>query len=109
MISVINKHHTFYIGRGSPLGNSYVIGQHGTRDEVIEKYRIDLLDKIQKKDKVVCEELRKIYTASLQYNVFLQCFCIGFAENCHGLVIKEILESRAKELGKIDKVLNNFN
>ena len=109
MITVTNKHHTFYIGRGSPLGNPFVIGTHGTRDEVIEKYRIYLLDKIQNKDKIICEELRKIYTAGLQYNVYLQCFCIGFAENCHGLVIKEILESRAKELGKINLITNNFN
>jgi len=109
MITVINKHHTFYIGRGSVLGNPFVIGKDGTRDEVIEKYRIYLLDKIQKRDNVICDELTRIYNASLEYNVYLQCFCMGFASNCHGLVIKEILESRAKELGKIDLITNNYD
>lgn len=28
-----------YVGRGSRWGNPYRIGVHGTRDEVIEKYR----------------------------------------------------------------------
>lgn len=27
-----------YIGRGSPYGNPYHIGEHGTRDEVIKRY-----------------------------------------------------------------------
>ncbi len=28
-----------YIGRPSPLGNPYKIGEHGTRHEVLAKYR----------------------------------------------------------------------
>ena len=28
-----------YIGRGSPFGNPFIIGKHGTREEVIEMYR----------------------------------------------------------------------
>ena len=40
-IVIVNKHHGMqgeYIGRGSPLGNPFVIGVHGTRKEVIDKY-----------------------------------------------------------------------
>lgn len=41
---VLNKHThgipqgAVYIGRGSPWGNRFVIGQDGTRDEVCDKY-----------------------------------------------------------------------
>ncbi|MFZ0822008.1 MAG: DUF4326 domain-containing protein [Candidatus Acidiferrales bacterium] len=28
-----------YIGRGGPWGNPFIIGKHGTRKEVVEKYR----------------------------------------------------------------------
>lgn len=41
---VHNKHHrtapddAVYIGRGSPWGNPFVIGQHGTREQVIESF-----------------------------------------------------------------------
>lgn len=97
MITVINKHHTFYVGRGSPLGNRFVIGVDGTRDEVIEKYRVELLEKIQQKDKVICEELNKIYTAAKHYPIYLQCFCKGFHENCHADIIKFIIDKKLYE------------
>lgn len=48
-IKVHNQHHkrtpadAIYIGRGSPWGNPYVIGRHGTRAEVIELYRVNVL------------------------------------------------------------------
>ena len=36
-----------YIGRPSPLGNPFMIGRDGTRDEVIAKYRVWLNDQLQ--------------------------------------------------------------
>ena len=41
---ILNKHvhgvpkGAYYCGRGSPLGNPFVIGRDGTRDEVCDKY-----------------------------------------------------------------------
>lgn len=32
-----------YIGRGSPWGNPFVIGKHGTRDEVCDRYEREIL------------------------------------------------------------------
>lgn len=32
-----------YVGRGSPWGNPFVIGQHGTRAQVIERFRCEIL------------------------------------------------------------------
>ena len=34
-----------YIGRGTPWGNPFVIGKHGTRDEVCDKFDAYLLTK----------------------------------------------------------------
>ena len=44
-MAVLNKHKVgmpagaIYIGRGSPWGNPFVIGEHGTRDEVCDKFK----------------------------------------------------------------------
>lgn len=94
MITVINRHHNFYIGRGSPLGNPFVIRKGRTRDEVIARYKTYLNEKIKEQDLEVCKELNKIYKAAKEFNVTLECFCKGFAENCHGDVIKEIIEQK---------------
>jgi len=32
-----------YIGRGSPWGNPFAIGKHGTRDEVCDRFRDEIL------------------------------------------------------------------
>lgn len=102
MISVINKHHTFYIGRGSPLGNPFVIGTDGDREFCIEEYRKYLLQKIKEKDKVICDELNKIYKSAKDFDVQLQCYCKGFQSHCHGDVILDIILSKAKKQGVIE-------
>lgn len=46
MCKVLNKYKdppttdSVYIGRGSKWGNPFVIGMHGTREEVIAKYEV---------------------------------------------------------------------
>lgn len=81
-----NKVHNFYhktapvdaiyIGRGSPWGNPFVIGKHGTREEVcdkFEKHTLPLLD------------LRKLVGRDLV------CFCKP--ARCHGdSILKQIKE-----------------
>ena len=32
-----------YIGRGSPYGNPFILGQHGDRDEVCNRFRDEVL------------------------------------------------------------------
>lgn len=72
-----------YIGRGSIYGNPFKIGEDGTREEVIEKYKAYLYDRISWdghfKERV--ESLR---------GCVLGCFCKPQA--CHGDVIKEFLD-----------------
>ena len=70
---VHNKYHktappdAVYIGRGSPWGNPYIIGQHGTRKEVIDMYQVNVLPKLD---------------LTLLRGKHLICFCKPFA--CHG-------------------------
>ena len=37
-VVTVREPYDVYIGRGSPYGNPFVIGQDGTREEVIAKY-----------------------------------------------------------------------
>ncbi len=72
-----------YIGRGSPFGNPYVIGQDGDRDEVIRKYKIHFREKLQ------LDKNFKRQVAALRGKT-LGCHCVPLA--CHGNVIIEHLE-----------------
>jgi hypothetical protein len=72
---VLNKHHlkgvippnAKYIGRGSPYGNPFVIGVHGTREQVIARF---------------CEEILPTLDVSSLRGCDLICFCKPKA--CHG-------------------------
>lgn len=80
MTIVVNKYRSnydVYIGRGSKWGNPFVIGQDGSRDEVIEKYHEWILTQPQIKD---LEELR---------GKRLGCFCKP--NRCHGDILVELL------------------
>jgi hypothetical protein len=105
-LTVVNKHtHTptendIYVGRGSILGNPYT-SIHGqstkaeficeTREESIKCFSSHLKEKIQKKDKEICDELNRIWKiAKSGKSVNLVCFCSPKA--CHATVIKRTLE-----------------
>jgi len=70
---VYNKHHgdaprdAVYIGRGSPWGNRFVIGEHGDRDQVCDRFE--------------CEQLPDMDVRDLA-NKDLVCFCAP--HRCHG-------------------------
>ncbi|MGK2853795.1 MAG: DUF4326 domain-containing protein [Microbacteriaceae bacterium] len=76
-----------YIGRGSLFGNPYRIGEHGTRAEVIAKYRVDFEDRLSNEPGfgAAVEALR---------GKALGCYCKPQA--CHGDVIVEYLEGGSK-------------
>lgn len=92
-IIIVNKHHGKsgeYIGRGSPLGNPFVIGKHGTREQVIAKYKVWLQEQIVKGNPVVLDELNRLGNKAIdEKGLALQCFC--YPKPCHGEVIKEKL------------------
>lgn len=64
-----------YIGRGTMWGNPFIIGEHGTRDEVCEMYAKQLKSWIQTGE-VSIEQL------SFLSNKDLVCFCAPL--RCHG-------------------------
>lgn len=92
-IIIVNKHHGKsgeYIGRGSPLGNPFVIGKDGSRELVIAKYRVWLHEQIMRKNPVVLDELNRLGNKAIdEKGLALQCFC--YPKPCHGEVIKEKL------------------
>lgn len=79
---IVNRHtepYDVYIGRGTVWGNPFEVGKHGTREEVIEMYRVwfsgqwDLIDRL--------DELR---------GKVLGCSCKPKA--CHGDILVELAD-----------------
>ena len=66
-----------YIGRPSKWGNPFVIGKHGTREEVIQKY----LEWLMSQPDLLTD------IPSLKAKV-LGCYCAPAA--CHGDVLSEL-------------------
>lgn len=81
-----------YIGRGSPLGNPFIIGRDGDRDEVCEAYEAWFTDQVKDENPAVMAELRRLYHIARDGALVLGCFCAP--KRCHGETIKRFLESR---------------
>lgn len=69
---------THYIGRPSSLGNPYVIGKDGTREQVVIKFKRYAVQHL-------LEEIK-----SLPKDAVLACWCSP--QDCHGNAIMEIWE-----------------
>ena len=80
-----------YIGRPSPLGNPFEIGEHGTREEVVALYEDYLLSKLAARDPDVERAFR-----ALNPSDNLICYCAPSA--CHGHVIKSFYATIWEEL-----------
>ena len=83
MTQVVNKKtdvFDVYIGRTSKWGNPFVIGNDGTREEVIEKYRNYLSQNIK-----LLSELHELKGKKLG------CFCSPLP--CHGDILKEYADN----------------
>ena len=93
-ITVANKRSSIggeYIGRPSPLGNPFVIGRDGTRDEVIAKYRSWLLAQLDenKPSAVLTEMDRLVNLYENNETLTLVCWCAPKA--CHGDVLAQAI------------------
>ncbi len=84
-----------YIGRPSLLGNPFKIGQHGTREEVVQRYKAWLWRQIQLRGEVY-EELKRLAAIAKQGELVLICWCKepGRSVQCHG----DVLESAVRWL-----------
>lgn len=81
-----------YIGRKSPWGNPFVVGRHGKREEVIERFRVEVLPDLD------LTELRGRH---------LICHCAPLP--CHGNAILWALGSRNLLLSPRELSMAYFN
>ena len=79
-----------YIGRGSPLGNPFVMHTEDDRDTVCDKYEEWFNKQVQEENKEVLRELRRIYLLAKRQDVVLGCYCSP--KRCHGETIKKFLD-----------------
>ena len=85
-----------YIGRGSVLGNPFVIGKDGTREEVIQLYKRHLWESIKSHDGGVFREINLLALTYHNTDLTLGCFC--YPKECHGDVIKACIIWAHREL-----------
>jgi len=76
--------HDVYIGRPTRWGNPFVIGRHGTREEVIEKYRHWVMNSDESDAIWIRAHLGELKGKTLG------CWCAPDA--CHGDVLLELAE-----------------
>jgi hypothetical protein len=79
VVNIRDSRYDVYIGRNSRFGNPFRIGIHGTREEVINKYRVYLLS-----SPTLLREIENLRGKTLG------CFC--YPMPCHGDVIAQILD-----------------
>ena len=93
MIHVVNRRNyrgtSIYVGRPSVLGNPFIIGRDGDREEVIRQYRCWLWDELQRGTGPVREELQRLCALARQDDLALSCWCYPLP--CHGAVIRAAL------------------
>lgn len=80
VINCKKEKYTHFIGRPSPLGNPFIIGRDGTREQVVIKFKHYAVNNSE-----IMELIRQ-----LPENAVLGCFCAP--QDCHGYAIKEIWE-----------------
>lgn len=78
------------VDRTSPLGNPFYMSNESKRNDVCDKYRTYIIDKIRKQDKLILDELYRIQSIYKQYGKLnLYCWCAP--KRCHAETIKELL------------------
>ena len=83
VVNLKKEKYDIYIGRPSPYGNVFEIGEDGTREEVVEKYRAYAKRNMSKMN------LRHLKGKRLG------CYCKPLV--CHGDVLVEMVEELYSE------------
>lgn len=79
VVNVKNSKYEEYIGRGSILGNPFVIGKDGDREEVIKKYKNYIWNCLK-----VTRELEMLTAVEFE-DCVLGCHCKP--KECHGDIV----------------------
>lgn len=69
-----------YIGRGTALGNPWRVGVDGSPEQVLQKYRRHLFERLRERDPAVMTAMRQIVESTS-----LVCSCAP--RPCHGHVV----------------------
>lgn len=108
MIKIGNKYHGDkgeYIGRGSPLGNPFLVVNKEDREDVYNKYEIWLEqneNNIEIKNELI--RLAQIYRDNGN-ELTLVCFCAP--KRCHGETIKKYVQKYIDYLNDLDIRIKN--
>lgn len=83
---------TLYIGRPSSFGNPFKIGDHGTREEVVQRYYDEFFVPMWNRHEFFRRILWALAIIAAQpgFDVVLICWCAP--ELCHGDVIRRCIE-----------------
>lgn len=87
--------HVEYIGRnngGTILQNNFFVGKDGTREEVIEKYDINLVWRLECGEPGLSGYLEAL-AAMHKHGVILVILCHCKPLACHGDVVKRVIEA----------------
>ena len=85
IVNKIKEAYDIYIGRPSIFGNPYIIGEDGTREEVIKKFETYFYKRID-------EDLEFKSAVIGLRGKRLGCFCAP-DHDCHGRIYVEYLET----------------
>ena len=92
MITIVNRTKSelgIYVGRPSILGNPFEIGKDGTRSEVIEKYEIYFIKRLEN-DLVFKREFDRLVELARTGDLTMACWC--YPHRCHAEIIKKYIE-----------------
>ena len=100
IIRIGNKHYSpktendVYIGRGSPLGNPYVIIKGlRTRDKVCDDYNIYFNQQMSIPNSKIRLEVERLL-GLVKQGIDLQLMCFCAPHRCHGDIIKKYIEEK---------------
>lgn len=80
-----------YIGRGSPLGNPFVMTSEADRNLVCDQYEAWFQERVKANDPKVVAALSRLQRLAVDGDLVLGCFCAP--KRCHGETIKAWLDA----------------
>ncbi len=79
---------TIYVGRPTAMGNPFILGPHGTRAEVIDKYKGWFTEQLHADNSAFNTLLKKVFEDHEEHgDITLLCWCHPKA--CHADVIRQ--------------------
>lgn len=91
IVNIRNNKADVYCGRGSALGNPFVMHNETQRDDVCNRYETHFNHQVRElKDEAMLKQLRMIWTLAKKGDVSLGCYCAP--KRCHCDTIKAYIE-----------------